>query len=77
MISWLMFWVLQAFLTCKDVLLFNPCLMCDRLVFIYVCFAYVNMLYASVWSETVHFCIRPFLLSKTLFMLVYSQYYYN
>ena len=35
-------------------ILFIPCLMCDRLDVIYKFFAYVNTLYVSVWSETGH-----------------------
>ena len=32
------------------------------------------MLYVSVQSEIVHFCIRSFILAKTSFMLVCSKY---
>ena len=67
MLWWLMFWILQALLICKDNL-FNTYLMCDRLAIIYVCFVYSNMLCASVPSEIGHCCICLFLLAKTLFI---------
>ena len=50
--------------------------MCDRLEIIYEYFAYIYTLYASVHSETGHRCIRFFLPSKQLCMLVYSQLLY-
>ena len=59
-----MFWLLQAFLTWTDNFLFNPCLMCDRLAAINKYFACSNTLYALVWSEVGHCCIRSFLLGS-------------
>ena len=56
---------------------FNPCLMCDLLAVIYECFAYAYMFYLSVWPKSGHCCIPYFLLSKTLFMLVYLKYDYT
>ena len=48
--------------------------MCDRLDIMYKYYAYDNTLYACVWSEKEYICIRLFLLAKTSFMLVCSQY---
>ena len=61
----------------KNIILINPCLMCDQLSVIYKCFAYTYMLYVSVRSETGHFCIHSFLLAKPLLMLIYSRYVYT
>ena len=51
--------------------------MCDHLAVIYECFAYVKLLYVSVWLEMVHCCIHSFLLANLVYMLVYSRYAYT
>ena len=73
MLLWLTFRLLQVFPTCNDNLC-CPCLMYDRLSVIYGCFVYNNMVYVSVpskWATYVYIC--SFVLSKTLFILVYSR----
>ena len=53
------------------IILFYPCLMCDRLAVIYECITNINALYAPVrskWATCV--CTHSFLLAIKLFMLV-------
>ena len=49
----------------------------DRLDVIYKYFTCASTLYAPIWSETKHCCIRYLLIDKTLFNLDYLQYDYD
>ena len=60
MLLLLMFLYLRCFLLAW-IILYHPCLMCDRLAVIYEYFVYTNTLYAPVCSEWVTYvCIRSF-----------------
>ena len=73
MLGWLTFWILQAFLTCKDHFMssvFDVWPVGRYLRY----FVYANTVYVSVWSEWLKYVyIRSILLAKILFMLVCSQ----
>ena len=72
MLRWLKFWILQAFVTCKDNL-FNMCLMRDLQAIICECFAYPNTFYASVCSERVTL-IHSFVPTRKCFHAGFKKY---
>ena len=80
---WLPYWEWPMNVTLGNVLshtrliLYNFFLMCDLKDFIYECFSHANVLYESVHAVWVTYvCIRSFWIAKTLFMLVYSWYFF-
>ena len=77
MLCWLTFWYYKSLLLAR-IIIFNFCLLCDLLGIIYKYFIDVNKLYAPLSYKLVtYICTCLFQLAKTLFVLVYSRYYYT